>query len=40
MFALFVTPDVDFTARNISERHKITYIRGLEKRSKGRNRKL
>ena len=31
MFVLFLTPDVDCNARNISERHKITYVRSVEK---------
>jgi hypothetical protein len=34
---MFVTPDVDCTARNISERHKITYKWRLEKGIKGKN---
>ena len=33
---MFVTPDVDCTAIYISERHKITYKRRLEKGIKGK----
>jgi hypothetical protein len=37
MFVMFVTPDVDCTARNISERHKIKYKRRLEKEIEEKN---